>query len=316
MASCSSPALLWRRGVAALALVFAFSLTSVSCFGHSAYLTVPATPYDHQMARVHLLLATADKGSGAISLLSINVWMAELHAMPYQYFHQWQTPAEVNSARAADCKGKAVALYAQMRRSGAQNLRVVIGKHYIDHSATHAWLEWERPDGIFVLDPTFNELPIKTTELNPTTYLPLYAYDGARKYRAANAGLFAPNTRVASGYGNNPHMSGANGARWQRSSRFTGVGTRTFSTGTTQSLKRPRPTLETQLSWSRARLSSYNRGGLRPAGAPRVNSNTQYLFAAHRISAVSQKSLIPPSRPSTAGAVKQRPRVSRTLHAT
>jgi hypothetical protein len=289
MASRSSPALFWRRRAAALALFF--GVTSVSCLGHPAYLTVPATPYDHQMARVHPLLATADKAPGSISLLAVNQWMTELHAMPYQYFHQWQTPAEVNLARAADCKGKAVALYAQMRRNGAQHLRIVIGKHYISHSATHAWLEWDRPEGSLMLDPTFNELPIKTTELDPMTYVPLYAYDGARKYRAANADFFAPTTRVASGYSNHSSVSAATGTSFVRP-RLTGVGSRGFSPATSQYLNRPRPTLATQYSWASARsLSAPNVAGVRRTGVPVVNPNTQYLVSAHGMTAVSQKNL-------------------------
>jgi hypothetical protein len=289
MAPGSSSALFWRRRIAALAVFF--GVTSVSCFGHPAYLTVPATPYDHQMARVHPLLASAAKGPGSISLLSVNQWMTELHSMPYQYFHQWQTPAEVNLARAADCKGKALALYAQMRKNGAQNLRIVIGKHHINHSATHAWLEWDRPEGSLMLDPTFNELPIKTTELDPMTYLPLYAFDGARKYRAANADFFTPTTRVATGYSNQSSVSAATGTTFVRP-RLTGIGSPAFSLATIQYVNRPRPTLDTQRSWSNARsLSAPTVAGVRRTGAPVVNPKTQYLFSAHPVAAASQKSM-------------------------
>ncbi len=86
-----------------------------------------------------------------------------------------------------------------MRQNGATNLWLVIGKHHIYDSVTHAWLEWETTAGTFVLDPTFNETPVRTAELDPMIYLPIYAYDGVRKYRVSNAGSFAPTTRVASG---------------------------------------------------------------------------------------------------------------------
>ena len=285
MAPCSSPVLFWQSRAAALALFF--GVASGSCFGHPAYQTVPATPYDHQMLRVHPLLATPTKGPGSISLLSVNRWMIELRAMPYQYFPRWQTPAEVNLAQAADCKGKAVALYAQMRRNGAQNLRIVIGKHHIYNSVTHAWVEWERPEGSFLLDPTFNELPIKTTEVDPGSYLPLYAYDGARKYRTASAGFVAPTTRVATGYNNRRYIPTTTGTTLARA-RLTGVGSRRFSPATTQYVRTPRPALDTQRAWSNARrLSSPNARGLRQAGAPIVTPNMQYLASAHRIAAAS-----------------------------
>jgi hypothetical protein len=286
MAPCSSATLFWQRRAAAVALFF--GLASGSCFGHPAYLTVPATPYDHQMLRVHPLLATPNKRPGSISLLSVNRWMIELRAMPYQYFPQWQTPAEVNLAQAADCKGKAVALYAEMRRNGAQNLRIVIGKHHIYNSVTHAWLEWERPEGSFLLDPTFNELPIKTSELNPRSYLPLYAYDGARKYRTASAGFLSPTARVATGYTTHRYISAATGTTFKRPG-LTRIGSRPFSPATIQTLKTPRPTLDTQRAWSEARsLLSANARGIRRAGAPVVNPNTQYLVSAHRIAAASE----------------------------
>ncbi len=173
---------------------------AVSAFGQPVFFTVPKTPYDHQMVRVGFTLASrAPAGSTSISALALNQWMTDLRAIPYHYSKYWQTPAEVDDAEATDCKGKALALYAKMRRSGATNLWLVIGKHHIYDSVTHAWLEWETTAGTFLLDPTFNETPVRTAELDSMIYLPIYAYDGVRKYRVSNAGDFAPATRVASG---------------------------------------------------------------------------------------------------------------------
>ncbi len=183
---------------------FVFALlacaASASSFGEPVFFNVPATPYDHQMVRVGFTLASrAPEGSYSISSLALNQWMTELRAIPYHYSKCWQTPAEVDDAQATDCKGKAIALYAKMRQNGATNLCLVIGKHHIYDSVTHAWLEWETTAGTFVLDPTFNETPVRAAELDPMIYLPIYAYDGIRKYRVSNVGSFAPTTRVASG---------------------------------------------------------------------------------------------------------------------
>jgi hypothetical protein len=178
-------------------LVGAFAGSSL---GEPVFFTVSKTPYDHQMVRVGFtLVSRATEGSGSISSLALNQWMTELRAIPYHYSKYWQTPAEVGDAEATDCKGKALALYAKMRQSGARNLWLVIGKHHIYDSVTHAWLEWETTAGTFVVDPTFNEIPVRTAELDPMIYLPIYAYDGIHKYRVSNAGYFAPTTRVASG---------------------------------------------------------------------------------------------------------------------
>lgn len=184
--------------------VVATVLFSTACFGQSVFLTVPSTPYDHQMARVFPVLnRMSGQLPGPVSLsLVVNHWMTQLRAMPYQYSKHWQTPAEVSFAQATDCKGKAVTLYAQMRKYGARNVRVVIGKRTIDNAVTHAWLEWETADGSYVLDPTFNETPTRRSELDVQTYIPLYAFDGEHKYRAASAGYVAASAaKTAPAYG-------------------------------------------------------------------------------------------------------------------
>ena len=121
---------------------------------------------------------------GQTSLANLNQWMTNLRAIPYQYSIQWKTPAQVNSALAADCKGKAMMLYAKMRANGATHVRFVIGKHHVADMRTHAWLEWDTTAGTLLLDPTFNSAVERATEHDSTTYIPLYAYDGARKYCA------------------------------------------------------------------------------------------------------------------------------------
>src|SRR5689334_23017489 len=109
-----------KRCVAGLILFGA--LVSVSCFAQPVFFTVPTTPYDHQMHRVYPALTSADSNShGPLSLEIVNEWMAALRAMPYRYSPYWQTPREIAWTQATDCKGKAVALYAQMRSQGATN---------------------------------------------------------------------------------------------------------------------------------------------------------------------------------------------------
>ena len=164
---------------------------------------VRTTPYDHQMVRVSFALTVrGTEQSASLPPATVNQWMMELRAIPYHYSRYWQTPNEVDFAQVGDCKGKSLALYARMRNAGATNLRLVIGKHHIYDSATHAWLEWETSAGIYLLDPTFAEAPVKLTELDPMVYVPLYAYDGILKYRVSNVGSLPPSMRVASGISN------------------------------------------------------------------------------------------------------------------
>lgn len=188
---------LLRRSILSISgVVFA----SISCLGQTPFSPVQSTPYDRQMTRVFPALNSASMQKlDSISLLAVSDWMLRLRDIPYQYSNRWQTPAEVDLTQTADCKGKAVSLYAQMRRSGAKNVRIVIGRRHIFDARTHAWLEWQAREGSYVLDPTFNYMPTRTAELSPATYVPFYAYDGARKYRAKNAGSSEPAAQVATG---------------------------------------------------------------------------------------------------------------------
>jgi hypothetical protein len=155
----------------------------------SSFFEVHSTPYDHQMQRIAPSLTTPS--AYAIyrpSLNAVNEWMSELRAMPYRYSRLWQTPYEVEAAKAADCKGKALVLYDRMLLNGATNLRFVIGKRWAGDPLTHAWLEWQTRIGTLLLDPTFNwNAAIKLR--NRQTYIAFYGYAGRHKYQAADLAL-------------------------------------------------------------------------------------------------------------------------------
>ena len=173
-----------------LVVLFAvLALSALSCLAESTFLSVAATPYDHQMARIHPVLASngsAQKDS--VSLETVNHWMSELRGIPYGYSMQWRTPSEVSHDASADCKGKAVSLYERMREHGAHNLRLVIGKRTPTSRMTHAWLEWSDGPRTYVLDPTFNWSACSLDSIPSSSYVAYYAYDGARRLRAASVG--------------------------------------------------------------------------------------------------------------------------------
>ena len=169
-------------------LIVAVGSTSIGS-AQSTFFEVDSTPYDRQMSRVQPTL-TAPPGYtlDGISFALVNEWMIELRAMPYRYSREWQTPSEVEAVRAADCKGKALALYDRMQLNGAANVRFVIGKRRATDSLTHAWLEWDTEAGTVLLDPTFNWTA--TTKVpDGRTYIAFYGYEGAHKYQAANSRL-------------------------------------------------------------------------------------------------------------------------------
>jgi len=177
-----------------LFLAAIISLASASCFAGSPFLSVPTTPYDHQMSRIRpVLTAKAGAGNGDVSLILVNHWIGDLRAIPYGFSMEWKTPAEVQSGDVADCKGKAVALYNQMHSRGAENLRLVIGKRTSMSRKTHAWLEWSTNGSTYVLDPTINWSASRADRLGRGSYIPLYAYSGSQKYRAATSTMLARN---------------------------------------------------------------------------------------------------------------------------
>jgi predicted transglutaminase-like cysteine proteinase len=160
-------------------------LGATSCFAQPSFLTVASTPYDRQMTPISRVLnSSAGSLARRTSLARINRWLASLRAIPYHYSSQWKTPAQVNADLAADCKGKAILLYAIMRANGARHVRFVIGKRHIADQRTHAWLEWNTTKGTYLLDPTFNRSVERVSDYDPARYIPHYAYNGARKYRA------------------------------------------------------------------------------------------------------------------------------------
>jgi len=182
------------RKAFAFAAVIA-SLSSASAFASSLFLSVDATPYDRQMSRIRpVLCAKPSASKNDISLTLVNHWIEGLRSIPYGFSMEWKTPSEVESGAAADCKGKAVALYEMMHSRGADNVKLVIGKRTWVSRKTHAWLEWTTDAGTYVLDPTINWSAQRAERGGSSSYIPLYAYAGGQKYRASSSTMFAQNS--------------------------------------------------------------------------------------------------------------------------
>ncbi len=175
-----------RRIFVPVAALFALSIAS--CFAQPILLSAKSTPYDRQMARIQPVLNTSASVQHAVLPLSlVNQWIGELRTIPYSFSMEWKTPNEIAHAPAADCKGKAVALYQRMRENGARNLRLVIGKRTPGSRSTHTWVEWTSASVTFILDPTINWAAQAVNEIPENSYVPYYAYAGNRRYRAAAA---------------------------------------------------------------------------------------------------------------------------------
>jgi len=163
------------------------SIAAPSLFADALLLTVDATPYDKQMARIRpFLTAPGRTSSNRVSLTIVNQWMGDLRSIPYGFTTMWKTPAEAQSGAPADCKAKAVALYEKMQANGATNVRLVIGKRTSRSRQTHAWLAWDTQNSSYVLDPTFNWAACPAVQVGKRNYQPLYEYAGKKKFRAAS----------------------------------------------------------------------------------------------------------------------------------
>ena len=176
-----------RKIALLIAALVCFAVSA--CLAQPVLLSVPNTPYDRQMTRIQPVLASKAEGSKEnVSLTLVNHWIQGLREIPYGFTPEWRTPKEVETAPMADCKGKAVALYQKMHEHGARNVRLVIGRRMPTSTKTHAWLEWSTENGTYVLDPTILWNACRTDELASNSYKPLYAYAGARKFRAVESG--------------------------------------------------------------------------------------------------------------------------------
>jgi len=176
-----------------------FCLSCLSAFAQSTYITVNSTPYDRQMTRIRPILSSgAGHKEQNLSFALVNHWIGDLRAIPYGFSMEWKTPDEVQTGAFADCKGKAVALYNVMHSCGAENVRLVIGKRLWTSHKTHAWLEWTTASGTSILDPTINWSAFRAERSGRSSYIPLYAYAGAKKFRAATStGPLASNRLLA-----------------------------------------------------------------------------------------------------------------------
>jgi len=177
-----------------LFLLGVIGLSCVSCLGQTILLGVNTTPYDKQMSRIRAVLAAdVSVGGDKVSLVTVNRWIGDLRSIPYGFTQEWKTPTEAQSGSPADCKAKAVALYERMQIHGARNLRLIIGRRTTTSRSTHAWLEWDLPNGTYVLDPTINWKAYRGRDVGRRSYIPLYAFEGTRKFRAVPARLMALN---------------------------------------------------------------------------------------------------------------------------
>lgn len=156
-------------------------LIALHCPVDAAYHRVNATPHDHMMARIKQYLLTS--GSGTVSISEANQWMSEIRSIPYKYSSQWKSPSEVDQTGFSDCKGKSVMLFHNLKKSGAKNVALMIGKRTPSSPVQHAWVSWTVGNTTYILDPTYFSAAKKASSFQPSHYHPYYAFNGTGKYK-------------------------------------------------------------------------------------------------------------------------------------
>ena len=122
----------------------------------------------------------------------VNQWIGDLRSIPYGFTKEWKNPTETQSGSPADCKAKAVALYDRMQIHGATNLR--LSSASAPRPAVQRTPGWNGKHGTANMfwTPQLTGRHIKAG-MWAGAYIPLYAFEGTRKFRAAPATLMAQN---------------------------------------------------------------------------------------------------------------------------
>ena len=174
------------RKATALALLFSLlSLpsghASVAALGGSV---IQATPYDNRFnasGAFSASLAAAGRVHSSDELF--------LRARTIRYAKDdtskdyWQTPEETQARWAGDCEDKALWLFAELKKNGYDEVRLVVGR-FRSTGGYHVWVTMsDGQDNVWVLDPTAQKKIWKASDFGPGYYKAFYSFDGVNRYR-------------------------------------------------------------------------------------------------------------------------------------
>lgn len=175
---------LWLSLGTTRAVWLSLAIVSLSAFRCSA---TPVTPYDFYMGPVFKVLA--EIGPDSPDMDRVRKLMSEALSFEYRMEDPLRpvSPDETERKRTGDCKAKALWLAKQMNDP---SVLYVIGRMRPDSPINHAWLQWKKGDRWYVLDATNRAEPVPEDQLEPGSYMPLYAFGkrGTLVYRAGASG--------------------------------------------------------------------------------------------------------------------------------
>lgn len=149
---------------------------------------IQATPFDHKLMMAGGFETRFAGIVSGTSLPSSDGLFLQAHSIryvadPVQQDH-WQTPEETQARWAGDCEDKAVWLFAQLKKSGYSNVRLVVGRYRSLDKNYHVWVTMADDSGhILILDPTAQRRVWKNTDFGQEYYKALYSFDGFNRYR-------------------------------------------------------------------------------------------------------------------------------------
>ena len=176
---------LWR--IAALAVMLSFiplsaGQAAVDALGGSL---IQATPYDQRLNVAGVLSMAAPS---LASFRTSDELFFQARSIRYAADESgrdyWQAPQETQARWAGDCEDKALWLFAELKRNGHSNVRLVVGRYRSMDRGYHVWVTMADNEGhVWILDPTTQKKIWKASDFDKGYYKPLYSFDGINRYR-------------------------------------------------------------------------------------------------------------------------------------
>lgn len=164
------------------ALFIASSVHAEAVIGLSM-IPISATPFDMKLQQSGFFqIQTNQIAAPSMSTLeSIFLKARSFRYSPDLRGDRWQSPEETEVRRSGDCEDKAIWLYAELKKQGFSQVRLVIGKLRSFDNKCHVWVEIGDPNDALIVDAAAQKRVWKRSDFESGFYRPLYAFDGEKR---------------------------------------------------------------------------------------------------------------------------------------
>lgn len=94
----------------------------------------------------------------------------------------WQDPSITEKLKRGDCEDMAVWVYRELKRSGYDDVRIMVGKFELHDKRFHTWVVCRLEGADVIIDPALQRGVWLRAEISTDLYLPAYSFDGRNKY--------------------------------------------------------------------------------------------------------------------------------------